>query len=292
MLQWLEISSLIVDPSYQRPIVGKGCRNVERIASTFSWCCFTPVVVSPIEGGRFAIIDGQHRTTAAMLVGFDKVPCQIVVAAREQQAAAFKAINCATTPIARVAVQAAALVAGEAWAIQVAEVCKRADATLLRYPLPISKQAAGQTMAVGAIKQCIKRHGENAVITALQCVTETCNNKPGMLNARMIKALCLAIDRHQEWREGGLALFEAFDRIDLDRIQLCNGDASATGGDLVRKIADAIARELTVLMPVGREQRPSFETEPGTNVVALPSEIGLAGLAPPPKTAAPQSILT
>lgn len=269
MLQWLKISTLIIDPSYQRPIMGVGRRNVERIASTFSWCCFTPVVVSPVEGGRFAIIDGQHRTTAALLVGFDEVPCQIVVAAREQQAAAFKAINCVTTPIARVAVHAAALVAGEAWAIQVADVCARADATLLRYPLPISKQLPGQTMAVGAIKQCIKKHGSNTVITALQCVTETGNNKPGMLNARMIKALSSAIDRHQEWREGGLALFEAFDQINLERLQARTNDGSATGIDLVRKIAEAIACELSALMPVQRDHRPARRDALRSNVVAL-----------------------
>src|SRR6185503_19283784 len=93
MLQWLNIDQLVVDPSYQRPIIGKGRRNVDRIARAFSWSCFAPVVVSPVEGGKFAIIDGQHRTTAAALVGFDSVPCQIVIAALEQQAAAFKAIN-------------------------------------------------------------------------------------------------------------------------------------------------------------------------------------------------------
>ena len=86
MLQWLKIADLVVDPAYQRPIVGKGRQNVDRIAQTFSWSCFAPVVVSPVEGGKFAIIDGQHRTTSAAILGFDSVPCQIVIAAREEQA--------------------------------------------------------------------------------------------------------------------------------------------------------------------------------------------------------------
>src|ERR1700733_1143860 len=103
MLQWLKVADLIVDPAYQRPIIGNGRRNVEQIARTFCWSCFAPVVVSPVEGGKFAIIDGQHRTTAAALVGFDSVPCQAVIAAREEQAAAFKAINGTTTPISQMA---------------------------------------------------------------------------------------------------------------------------------------------------------------------------------------------
>jgi hypothetical protein len=46
MLQWLKIADLVVDPAYQRPIVGNGRRNVDRIARAFSWSCFAPVVVS------------------------------------------------------------------------------------------------------------------------------------------------------------------------------------------------------------------------------------------------------
>src|SRR3984885_15741039 len=190
MLQWLKVADLIVDPAYQRPIIGNGRRNVEQIARTFSWSCFAPVVVSPVEGGKFAIIDGQHRTTSAAILGFDSVACQVVIAAREEQAAAFKAINGTTTPISRMALHAAALVASEPWAIQLAHVCACAEVELLRYPVPTDKQAPGQTMAVGAIAQCLKRYGEATLITALQCVTQTSNNQPGALSARTIKALC------------------------------------------------------------------------------------------------------
>jgi hypothetical protein len=40
MLQWLKITDLVVDPAYQRPIIGKGRQNVDRIAREFSWSCF------------------------------------------------------------------------------------------------------------------------------------------------------------------------------------------------------------------------------------------------------------
>src|SRR5271155_1962147 len=133
MLQWLKIVDLVVDPAYQRPILGKGCQNVDRIARNFCWSCFAPVVVSPVEGGKFAIIDGQHRTTSAAILGFESVPCQIAIAAQEQQAAAFKAINGTTTPISQMALHAAALVANEPWAVQISHVCACAEVELLRY---------------------------------------------------------------------------------------------------------------------------------------------------------------
>jgi hypothetical protein len=229
MLQWMKIADLVVDPAYQRPITGKGRLNVDQIARSFSWSCFSPVVVSPVEGGKFAIIDGQHRTTAAAILGIECVPCQIVIAAPEEQAAAFKAINGTTTPISQMALHAAALVANDPLAIQIAHVCACADVELLRYPVAVGKQRPGQTMAAGAIAGCLKRYGEATLIAALQCVTRTSNNKTGALSARTIKALCVVLHGNPAWLDQGAALLEVFDSIDLIAIQ----DASAV--DVARK---------------------------------------------------------
>jgi hypothetical protein len=250
MLQWLKIADLVVDPAYQRPIIGKGRQNVDRIARAFSWSCFSPVVVSPVEGGKFAIIDGQHRTTSAAILGFESVPCQIVIAAQEQQAAAFKAINGTITPISQMALHAAALVASEPWAVQVAHVCECAQVELLRYPVPADKQAPGQTMAVGALAKCLRQYGEAPLITALQCVTQTSNNQPGALSARTIKAICYVLHSDRERRDIGLALLEAFDSIDLMAIEDASAvDAAVKKVGRVQAMADRIRAELNRLLP-------------------------------------------
>ena len=254
MLQWISIADLVVDPCYQRPIVGKGRKNVDQIARSFTWSCFAPVVVSPVTGGKFAIIDGQHRTTAAALAGFDSVPCQVVIAAQQEQAAAFKAINGITTAISAMALQAAALVAKEPWAVEIADVCARAEVELLRYPVPTDKQGPGQTMAVGALTQCLKRYGSDTLITALQCVTQTRNNQPGMLSARIIKALCAVLHENQTWRDSGLALLEAFDEIDLQEIQVASVLDAAT-----RKIGRDTA--IADRVRAGLKQRFSFRPQ-------------------------------
>lgn len=75
ILNWLEIDKLVVDSTYQREIGRRGAANVYQIAENFDWSKFAPVIVAPIEGGKFAIVDGQHRTTAAMLRGQQEVPC-------------------------------------------------------------------------------------------------------------------------------------------------------------------------------------------------------------------------
>jgi len=245
-LGWLPIGDLVVDPSYQRPIDNAGRTVVYRIAQCFSWSCFAPVVVAPIEGNKFAVIDGRRRTKAAALAGFERVPCQIVSATREQQAAAFKAINGKSTTLSRMRLHAAALVANENCAVALADICARAGVELLRYPVPVKRQVAGQTMAIGAIAQCFKRYGEETLITALQCVTQTANNKPGILSAFMIKALCEVLDTDHESRDRGLTLLEVFDQIDLVALlRAASADAASRKIRLSQAMSDRLRAELS-----------------------------------------------
>ncbi len=106
-LQWIPIGDLIVDPSYQRPIGDNGRACITQIARSFQWSYFTAVVVAALDDGKFAIIDGQRRATAAALAGFDKVPCQIVEADQQQQAMARAIINGAVRSNSRMAVHKA-----------------------------------------------------------------------------------------------------------------------------------------------------------------------------------------
>ncbi|MEA2772249.1 MAG: hypothetical protein QOD93_5211 [Acetobacteraceae bacterium] len=76
-----------------------GSVNIARIAEYFEWSKFSPVIVAPVEGGLFSIIDGQHRATAAALRGVPEVPCEIVHIDRTRQAEAFAAINDNTTKV-------------------------------------------------------------------------------------------------------------------------------------------------------------------------------------------------
>jgi hypothetical protein len=175
-----------------------------------------------------------------------------VIAAQEEQAAAFKAINGTTTPISRMALHAAALVAREPWAVQLTHVCACAQVELLRYPVPTDKQGPGQTMAVGAIAQCLKQYGEATLITALQCVTQTANNQPGALSARTIKALCEVLHGDTEQRDSGLALLETFDAVDLMALQTASAvDAAVKKIGRVQAMADRIRAELNRLLPHG-----------------------------------------
>jgi hypothetical protein len=218
-LSWIAIADLVVACRGERELDDRSRLTIKRIADTFSWCCFAPAVVTPTESGKFVIIDGFRRVTAAAVIGFDAVPCQIVKADTDQLAVAGKVLNGGSRPNSRMASHAAKLIYNEPTALRLSQICERADVQLLRYPVPIDRQAAGQTMAIAGISQCLAQYGEETLITALHCVTQTTNNQPGLLSGRMIKALCAVLDGDHDLRDRGLALLEAFDSIDLATIQ-------------------------------------------------------------------------
>jgi hypothetical protein len=106
-------------------------------------------------------------------------------------------------------------------------------------------------MAIGALAQCLKRYGEETLITALQCITQTANNLPGALSARTIKALCLALDSDRKRRDSGLALFDAFDAIDIASLaKAAAAQAVVKKVAPVQALAESIHAELVQLLPI------------------------------------------
>jgi len=199
-LEWLAIRDLVVDPEYQRDITNVGRTNVRRIALGFNWSMFAPVVVASAGSGKYAIVDGQHRTTAAAICGIDRVPCCIIEAKRGEQAAAFKAINGNVTKLSSMQLHHAALAAGEARAQNVAQICVRSGITILRYPKATNIIALGETMAVNVIARCIDKFGEETVVAALSSIKSAGGGIPGVLKAPIIYGTCEVLSDHPDWR--------------------------------------------------------------------------------------------
>lgn len=188
-LQWIAIGDLRCDPSYQRQITRQGETNVRKIARAFSWSKFAPVIVAPIEGGVFAIIDGQHRTTAALSIGVKQVPCQVILATRGEQAAAFSAINGTVTRINSLALHRAAVAAGDAEAVRLDGIAARAGVKILAYPVPETKQKPGETMALETLRRALARHGETALVFVLTVLVKSPNLQAGGLAGAIIEAV-------------------------------------------------------------------------------------------------------
>ena len=281
-LRWIPINDLRIGALQQTPIGRRAQAHITSIAKTFSWASCAPVVVVAIDDGKFAIVDGVCRSTAAAVVGIEVVPCQIIVANAGQQALARQVLNRERRPASRMTAHAAGLRSSEPATLRVTDVCRRGGVELLRYPVAADRQSPGQTMAVAAIAQCLTRYGEATLITALQCVTQTANNLPGVLTGRMIKALCAVLDADHDWRDRGLPLLEAFDGIDLaaiqwEAMQVAERKKTRPQPILIEQIRAALAGLL-----LGREQsgRHSFPS-PRSKIFAAGRRP--ANLAPMPK---------
>lgn len=250
MLKWVSITDLRVDPAYQRDIGSTGQKNISRIANGFDWTKFSTVVVAPIEGGKFVIVDGQHRTTAAALRGIEKVPCQVIVADKRRQAAAFAAINAVTTEMSPMQVHAAKMVAGDEQAVKLTKLCKEAGVTILRYPVQTKFQKTGETMAVGMLYRMLTKFGEDALVTALSCITRTRDGYPGLIRSQLVTALCVVLEAEPDWQESR-HLLKTIGKIDL-RAAFANAAkqaAAGSSGGLVAALVDAISDHLEKHMP-------------------------------------------
>ncbi|MCO6407337.1 ParB N-terminal domain-containing protein [Hoeflea alexandrii] len=172
MLQWIEISLLVVDDSYQRELKAGNWKAIHRIATGFRWSRFSPVFVAPVEGGRYAIIDGQHRVHGAMMAGIESVPCQVVHMTREEQAAAFAAVNGDVTKVTAWQVFKAALAAGEKWAVEAANVASEAGCELMVQNASSWTKKPKQIYAVTGFRKLLTAHKRENVVAALTAIAQ------------------------------------------------------------------------------------------------------------------------
>ena len=167
MLQWIKIADLVIDDTYQRELKPGNWKAIRQIADSFSWSRFSPVFVAPVEGGKFAIIDGQHRTHGAALCGIDEVPCQVVQMDLSEQAASFAAVNGLVTKVTIWNIYKAALVAGEDWAVACSKVCEDAGCVLAVSNSTTSLKQPGEVYAIGLIRGLVSAGNGELVTLAL-----------------------------------------------------------------------------------------------------------------------------
>lgn len=195
MLEWLSIDVLVIDDRYQRELLPGNWKAIRKIAERFRWSHFSPVFVAPVEGGRYAIIDGQHRTHAAALCGFDQVPCQIVPMSLGDQAAAFAAVNGLVTKVTPLHVFRAALTANEGWAVRARDVAERGGCRLMTRNATTAEKKPGQIFAVKTFCRLIDLHGAGPVGIAIDLMrrTEGFSDQPELWDSTILRAMVSAL---------------------------------------------------------------------------------------------------
>lgn len=224
MLQWINIDDLVVDDSYQRDLKGANWSAIRKIAARFKWSRFSPVFVAPVEGGRFAIIDGQHRTHAAAACGFDQVPCQVVQMNQQEQAASFAAVNGAVTKVTLWNIYKAALTAGEEWAVACDAVCRDAGCELMTANAATDDKKPGEIYAISLIRVPVATGHASSVKLALSGVRRSEFGKDAIAYSNeILKPLIAAVCDRPWLAKSGVDLARFIDDFDawaaLDRAE-------------------------------------------------------------------------
>ncbi|MCA1368092.1 ParB N-terminal domain-containing protein [Bradyrhizobium sp. BRP14] len=219
ILQWIDIDRLVVDDSYQRDLKRQNWTAIRRIAAAFRWSMFSPVFVAPVEGGAYAIIDGQHRTHAAAMCGFSQVPCQIVQMTRTEQAAAFAAVNGKVTQVTVWQLFKAALAAGEKWAVSAQEIAKEGGCRILTYAKAATEKKPGEIYGIKGFVTVVEQRPRDHIVAALKALmaADGYRDNPDAWEAWCLFPLLMALTErpaalaHPDFRRA----FEKFDFWDL-----------------------------------------------------------------------------
>ncbi len=193
-LEWVPIDAIIVDNSYQREIKPA---QVKKILRGFSWAKFGALVLSRLDDGRYAVVEGQHRWKAACLhPDVDQVPAVIVEHAdTASDARSFLAINRDRTAVTTVETYWAGLTAGDEAAVAISKVLTSAGCDVVPEQ---GHYRPHLTNSIGAVGRCLSRYGEGATRRALLIIREAWPNESKALRGILITALARIVRANEK----------------------------------------------------------------------------------------------
>lgn len=244
-LKWLRLDQLYIDDEYQRPILAAGKKNIKRVIEEMSWSLFAPVVVAPRGDGKYAVIDGQHRSVAALLNGHTKeVPCYVIKGGPEAEALAFAVINGNVTKVSPLMIHAALVASGQRDACRLSAVCARAGVSIAPYPKQDCKK--GETLAIGTVKEALARFGESVLVLAMRSITETGDGNAGLVREGIITGTCDVLEYLPGWQKDPAGFIREVAKLGVPRLwkdALRNKGKAGSGSGSARAHYFAVLRD-------------------------------------------------
>lgn len=173
MLIWADLADLVIDRRYQRNITAAGRSAIQRIANGFDWRKYQPILVAPTEGGKLAVVDGQHRAHAAALCGIEKLPAMTVPMTPTQQAAGFAAINRDRISMDAPTIYRAELAAGTQWAVDCKAAVEAAGCRLATSNASSANKRPGTVYAINLIRKMVQIGESDAITAGLRAIRES-----------------------------------------------------------------------------------------------------------------------
>lgn len=185
------IDLLATDPAYQREADDARSKGlIRRIAGSWDWRLYQPIICARRADGSIMIVDGQHRWLAAKLradIAFlPAVVCSFDDPADE--ARAFDAMNFVRKPMSRVERYRAALIAGDEASVKASKCLAAAGMTVARHSNTGSWKP-GWFGAIGSLVRQIEKVGEKPVESALCALAEAFPDEAFTQGGMLVDAL-------------------------------------------------------------------------------------------------------
>ena len=246
----LAIDLLQIDGRYQRRITKVGWKRIRDMAKAWRWDrCGAVLVSGPDKIGDYAVVDGQHRLEAIKLrpdLG-DEVPCLVLaIPAHQDQAGVFADINKDRTGVTGINVFWARHTQGDADAVAVVGLAKRAGITISR--IGSGCQKPGCTIAWRAIWNAQKTIGDDLAVRMLDILNRGQAECENALRSAAIKAMMRIYGLHAPAIDDDHMVTQLLD-LDMDTVlATAKGVKAAFGG----KIEDAVMKQFIQTYNRGR----------------------------------------
>lgn len=240
-LDFIPVTALTVDRRYQRRTSDQSRRRIRKIVSEFSWSKFGAIAVTEIHEGLFAIIDGQHRALAAVLLDVDAIPAVIAQGDLAEQARDFVGINAVRTSVAAIDKFRARVASGDEVAVEV-------DKMLTELGISADVPAGAgirhkETRAVTTLEKLQKRLGRGVVFTTLETMIDAQPDQNNLLTSFAIEATATVVAKMLDAERDLSRLDAVLADLDYDTLKdearnlqkLMGGQTSAKGAELLLK---------------------------------------------------------
>jgi hypothetical protein len=210
-LEWLAVTQLQVDPTYQRACDGPKSRAlIAKMIKRWEWALCQPLVVTRRLDGSLFVIDGQHRWNGAKARGdIPHLPCVVIPAiAAEEEARTFVSLNTDRQKLTQVEVFAGMLAASDPHALATIRLMDETGWKLARHNNSVVFKA-GEIGCAPMLARQVRLMGEAPVRNALTALREAYPDTPVTTPSRLLTALML-IFRDENLRRG----FDADDLIE------------------------------------------------------------------------------
>lgn len=198
---FVNVNRIDVDRKYQRAL-----REVlvNRILKKFQWSRFGAVVLAKKKGGRFMVVEGQHRVEAARRdPDINAVPAVVFeFETLEEEAKSFVGINRDRQAVSSVDRYWAALTAGDPVALHISDIVTKAGCEIVREH---GGAKPGHTHAVTAVERSIKNFGDEATTRALKILRAAWPDDRDALRGTLITSVAGLVRFHPKLDDAELS---------------------------------------------------------------------------------------